>query len=326
MSDQSSTEYVSVPAIIHFMPGCDENASSWKEANPGFLGIMWKEPALKEVIQNVPFLRDAKPKNAEESRMIEALATIFTFGGVCMSVPLTGVCRLQTKLLQNQYTLLTVFGNVVSNELQSIDTSLLISSARISAMLSMFELFVKAPQHSFKKIMTDFVKASSQASSDTAIVTLPMESLQHFASPETKQASSSLDISALMTHFENMVVSGKRVHTTTKTLFSERLLAALQSRGAIVSDKSSVHDIVVFDDETFNFEQPVPQALKTANEFQSILQNCNGNTIIVFNNAPKDQTGSDMFVRQQLEFMNAKPHWVSGTSESVVWHMTRIAN
>ena len=309
---------MNIPAIVHFMPECADKAQEWKNANPGFLVIEWDNMSLKDVIQNVPSLRDAKPKNIEESRLIETLAVAFTFGGVCMSAPMAGVCCLQKTLLEYPTTLLIVFGEIGS-EITSIDTSLIISSARINAMLSLFDLFVKAPQHNFKMILKDFVKASAQASNDSAIKTLPMSTLSMFviaASP----ASSSVDLSDLVMHLKSKLLCGKKVHSTSSTMFSEQLMERLNRVGAVRHDSdSSNYDIVIIDNPEFDYEKPVSQALANANEFQNIASRCNSDAIIIFSNAPQDQTGADMFVRQQLEFMKAKPQWFPNSLQSVVW-------
>ena len=314
----SNPEYVSIPAIVHFMPGCADSAQEWKNANPGFLGIQWDDASLRDVIQNVPSLRDAKPKNTEESRLIETLAVAFTFGGVCMSVPMAGVCRLQQTLLEYPTTLLIVFGEIGS-EITSVDTSLMINSARISAMVSLFDLFVKAPHHNFKMIMKDFVKASAQASNDGAIKTLPMSSLCTFVNA-APSPSSSLDIEDLVIHLETKSLGGKKVHSTSSTMFSEQLMERLNRGGAVRHDSdSSNYDIVIIDNPEFNYDKPVSQALANANEFQNIVSKCNSDAVIVFSNAPQDQTGADMFVRQQLEFMKAKPQWFPNNLQSVAW-------
>lgn len=315
----SNTEYVSIPAIVHFMPGCADNAQEWKNANPGFLGIQWDDASLKDVIQNVPSLRDAKPKNMEESRLIETLAVAFTFGGICMSAPLAGVCPLQRTLLEYSTTLLIVFGEVGS-EITSVDTSLVISSARISAMLSLFDLFVKAPQHNFKMIMKDFIKASARASNNGAIEMLPMSSLRTFVNA-APSASSSLDLNDLVIHLETKSLGGKKVHSTSKTMFSEQLMERLNRGGAVRHSDSSNYDIVIIDNPEFDYDKPVTQALANANEFQNIVTKCNSDAVIVFSNAPQDQTGADMFVRQQLEFLKAKPQWFPNSLQSVAWQL-----
>lgn len=320
-----SPEYVSIPAIVHFMPGCADNAQEWKNANPGFLGIQWDDASLKDVIQNVPSLRDVKPKNTDEARLIDILAVAFTFGGVCMSVPMAGVCRLQQTLLKYPTTLLIVFGEIGS-ELLSVDTSLMISSAKISAMLSLFELFVKAPQHDFKTLLKDFVKVSAQASNDTAIKTLPMSDLRTIVN-ETASPSSSLDLKDLVTYFERKSLRGKKIHSTSRTIFSEQLMEQLNQIGAIRHESdSSNYDIVIIDNEDFDYEKPVTQALQNANEFQHIVEKCNDDAIVVLNNAPQDQTGADMFMRQQLEFLKAKPHWFPKTSQTVAWEFSGLSN
>jgi hypothetical protein len=315
----SIAEYVSIPAIMHFMPGCADNAQEWKNVNPGFLGIQWDDVSLRDVIQNVPLLRDAKPKNTEESRLIETVAVAFTFGGVCMSVPMAGVCPLKQTLLEYPTSLLIVFGEIGS-EIASVDTSLMISSARISAMLSLFDLFVKAPQHDFKTIMKDFIKASAQASKDGAIKTLPMSSLRTFVNA-APSASSSLNLDDLVMHLSTKSLGGKKVHITSSTMFSEQLRERLIRGGALRHSDSSNYDIIIIDNPEFDYEKPVSQALAIANEFQIILSKCNSGGIVVFSNAPQDQTGADMFVRQQLEFMKAKPQWFPNSSQSAVWQL-----
>ena len=185
-------------------------------------------------------------------------------------------------------------------------------------MLSLFDLFVKAPQHNFKTIVRDFVKASAQASKDSAIKTLPMSSLSSFVTT-VSPASSSLDLRDLMKHLESKSLHGKKVYITSSTMFSEQLMERLIQVGAMRHSDSSNYDIVIIDNQDFDYEKPVSQALANANEFQNIVSKCNSDAVVVFSNAPQDQTGADMFVRQQLEFMKAKPQWFPNSLQSVAW-------
>ena len=325
-SGASKTTTVSIPSIIHFMPGCADNAQEWKNANPGFLGVQWDEASLREVVDAVPHLRDAKPRGTEEERLIDTLAVSYTFGGVCMAAPMRGVCTLHTALLEKHPSaLLIVFGDTGPDGgvLSTMDATLMISSAKIGAMMSLFDLLPRTPAGGIRKMVTDFIKASAQASHQSAVEALPMATLRSFLH-RPSDASSSLDLSPLAQHLVAAAREGMSVHCAAPTAFTEALTERLRRAGAKSDAASSKHDVVLVDTQDFDFDRPVPQALQNANELQSVVGECNPDAMIVFTNAPQDQTGADMFLRQQLEFMKATPRWFPSDAQAVVWQLPGV--
>lgn len=300
-----------IPNIIHFLPGCNDHQESWKDMNPDFIVISWDHVSIQKVIKSTDALCGMQLDVAKDDVVLSSILC-YHYGGVVISKPEKCFTSLQSLLGHIPSTLLAVFALPGSSLL---DTSIVISSAKISAFQSLIQYFAQAKQknQSTPVVFRDFVKSSMSASNDGAIVCLHSIIKDKLTkAPEIKYNKNLLSL-------ENMMPSSHLYRMINPSELSSNIAPWLTKLGKTESNKSSdTIGILVIDQETFNKDAPVPEAIQAVLNFQDVLL-CD-DAIVIVAHSPSGGISLDMMLLPQLTLMNAKEIY---RSDHVVWKLSK---
>lgn len=299
----------SIPEIIHFLPGCDDYLESWKELNPEFLMISWDTPSLERMRKNS--IASHLPLDVKYDLIVSS-ALCYHYGGIVISKPEKCYVSLRNLLGFLPNTLLAVFALGGSTLL---DSSIIISSAKISAFSSLMEYFLQAQKQSksLPVVLRDFVKSSMDASNEGAIVCL------HSNVKDKLTRAPKIKYNKDLMSLESMLPSSVFFKIINPSTLSSEIIPWLTAMNKKETDSPTEKiGILVIDNETFNKEAPVPQAIAAVIAFQDIVL-CD-DAIVIVAHSPPGGIGLDMMLIPQLTMMNGKEIY---RTSHVAWKLAK---
>jgi hypothetical protein len=299
-----------IPNIVHFLPGCNEFEDSWRKLNPEFVFLTWDNDSLKRVIDNTkPFLN----LDLSKDEFVVSSILCYNFGGIVITRPEKCFLKLQNLLGNISNTLLCVFLLDGAPD-GSLDSSIMISSAKISAFSSLMEYFKQAKTHSKSTNMVfhEFVNSSMLASNDGAILCLNSTIKNKLVKEEKTMHSS----------FRSQLLEGKLPSSDFyKIINSSHLASEVLSWLNKLNKKESKNDgdkigILVIDNAEFDEDKPIPQAINVVLEVQKV--NLCHDAIIIVAHSPATGISLDMMLLPQMHLMNGKEIY---RNDHVVWKL-----
>lgn len=287
-----------IPNIIHFLPGCDEYETSWKDMNNEFVILKWDADSIARVLKNTEKIKDLHLDFVKDNLAI-ASTLCYHFGGIVITKPEKCFQKVHSLLGSLPTTLLAIFALADTQ----IDDSILISAPKIGAFTSLFEYFVQAKKQSksIKSVFSDFVKTSMQASNPMAIVCLH----QNVKEMLTKKPPQEDFMTILSPHLPNTTDYFQVIQPSG---LSSRITPWLKSLGKCdvvhSANKNVKVGILVIDKETFDGEAPISAAIEAVLAFQNV--NLSQDAVIVVAHSPSGGIALDMMMIPQLHHLKAK--------------------
>lgn len=306
-----NTSYHSIPCVIHFLPGCNDYEQSWRELNPEFMIISWDSPSLQKVMKN-SIAKNIHIDYAKDDFVVSSVLC-YLYGGIVISKPEKCFVRLQNVLGCIPNTLLAVFALGGSSLL---DSSILISSPKISAFNSLIQYFDQAKQQSNPNptaiTFRDFVKSSMDASNDGAIVCLHSNVKDKITKEPKIEYIQNLSI------LENHLPSSDFFRVITPSTLSSQVTPWLTSKLGKKESSTEKTGILVIDSDMFDKEAPVPHAIAAVLAFQECVL-CD-DAIVIVAHSPHGGISLDMMLIPQLTMLNAKEIY---RSDHVAWKLAK---
>ena len=298
-----------IPHIIHFLPGCDEYETSWKDMNNEFVILKWDADSIARILKSTEKIKDLHLDFVKDNLAI-ASVLCYHFGGVVITKPENCFQKLHSLLGNLPTTLLATFSLA---DLQ-IDDSILISAPKIGAFASLFEYFVVAKQQSksIKTAFAEFIKASMHASNPKAIVCLHQDVKEKITKKSQEDFMTILlpHLPTATDYFQVIQASG----------LSSRITPWLQSLGKcdiVHSENKNVKvGILVIDKDQFNMEAPISAAIEAVLAFQNV--NLSQDAVIIVAHSPSGGISLDMMMIPQFHHLEAKEVY---RTDHVAWKL-----
>lgn len=304
--------HYAIPNIVHFLPGAREHESQWTEQNPEHVNLYWDAESLERVRSKCPFVAGLDMQFCEKTRLVYMVMLAYNYGGVVVSRPLQCCSPLRGALEKTPTSLLMAF----RGEGGGLDWSVLMSSSKISAFLTLLDYFAKSAaqlKYTYEKVFEDFFESSMKASNENAIVYLDHSVMRSLFVPQPE--SSFRDLKGLLPEGEfSFVAAGD------ETPLLLEFVEWASSLGGTRVCESEPAGVVMIDNKNFDGDAPVPVALTVAMDFQKIKKLL-PSALVVVANCDKDEPGMDMLLQPQLQLMGATEVARCGFA---VWRTPRV--
>lgn len=290
----------SIPNIVHILPNCNDHEKSWRDLNPEFVVILWDDDSLQRVIKQTDVIKNMNLEFVRDD-LILASILCYHYGGVVVTKPDRCCMPLKQILCHIPNTLLGVFA--LGGESTLLDSSLVMSSPKISAFTTLHEYFLQAKKQSksIQVVFRDFVKSSMDASNSGAIVCLH---------PKLKEQLTKEKHDCKTKEFEllqkNLPCSDlyKLINPSSLSREITPWLNSIGKKEVSANDSDKKIGILVIDNDTFDQEAPVPQAIAAVVAFQEI--NLCNDALVLVAHSPPGGIGLDMMILPQLSMLKGK--------------------
>lgn len=302
-----------IPHIIHFLPGCDDHETSWKDMNDEFVILKWDGESIARILRNTAKIKDLHLDFVKDNLAI-ASTLCYHFGGIVITKPEKCFQKLHNLLGSLPETLLVTFALTDTLNDTLIDDSILISAPKIGAFTSLFEYFVLAKQQSksTKSVFTEFIKTSMHASNPKAIVCLHQDVKEKI----TKKPQEDF-MTILSPHLPTETDYFQVIQASE---LSSRITPWLQSLGKcdIVhsANKNVKVGILVIDKDKFDMEAPISAAIEAVLAFQNV--NLCQDAVIIVAHSPSGGIALDMMMIPQFHHLKAKEVY---RTDHVAWKL-----